>query len=69
MQLPKFESLSSRQYTVAVRLTPNQSPAGQIPLKQQSARTCGTGSDSSDDVEIMKWNEIFFFKIDSMVSI
>ncbi|KAL3499805.1 hypothetical protein ACH5RR_038898 [Cinchona calisaya] len=64
-ELPKIESLASRQYTVAVRLTPNQSQAGQLQLKQQSARTCGTGSESSDDVEIVKWNEMFFFKIDS----
>lgn len=65
-ELPKFESLSSRKYTVAVRLTPNWRQAGQSQPKQQSARTCGTGSDNSSTVEIVKWNEIFFFKIDSV---
>nr|XP_027080056.1 uncharacterized protein LOC113703042 isoform X2 [Coffea arabica] len=62
-ELPKFESLSSNQYAVAVHLIPNQSQAGELQPNRQSARTCGTGSDSSSDVEIVKWNEVFFFKI------
>lgn len=71
MQLKKLESFSSLQYTVAVRLTLDQRNAGHWQMNQQSARTCGKGSDSleSSDLELVKWNEIFFFKIDSPVSI
>lgn len=66
-ELKQFESFSSHQYTVAVRLTVDQTNAGHLPMNQQSARTCGNGSDSleSSDLELVKWNEIFFFKIDS----
>lgn len=68
MQFPKVESLSSPQYTVAVRLARDQSNAGQLQIRQQSARTCGSDSSTSSEVELVKWNEIFFFKIDSPVS-
>ncbi|CAI9095544.1 OLC1v1031527C1 [Oldenlandia corymbosa var. corymbosa] len=64
-EIPKTESLSSCQYGVTVRLTPSQSPSVQSQQNQQSARTSGAGAASSPGVEIVKWNEVFFFKIDS----
>lgn len=69
MQLQKVESLSSRQYTVAVRIYPDQSHPNESFLDQHVARTCGTISDDSksSDTEFLKWNEIFFFKVDSLV--
>ncbi|XP_059641926.1 uncharacterized protein LOC132283907 [Cornus florida] len=64
---PKVGGLFSHQYIVAVRLTLDQSlPNGSL-LNQQSARTCGTSSDCSisSDCELVCWNEMFFFKVDS----
>ncbi|XP_022861011.1 uncharacterized protein LOC111381459 [Olea europaea var. sylvestris] len=68
-ELQKVESLSSRQYTVAVRIYPDQSHPNESFLDQHVARTCGTISDDSksSDTEFLKWNEIFFFKVDSLV--
>ncbi|KAL3817950.1 hypothetical protein ACJIZ3_003855 [Penstemon smallii] len=67
-ELQKVEALSTLQYSVSVRLYKDQNQPSQSYLNQQSARTCGTGSDSSEhsDVELVKWNEVFFFKIDSV---
>lgn len=69
MQFPRVEGLSSHQYAVAVRLTPNQHLSYETAATQQSARTRGASSDhSSPSVqEIVIWNEIFFFKVDSPV--
>lgn len=66
-QFPRVEGLSSHQYAVAVRLTPNQHLSYETAATQQSARTRGASSDhSSPSVqEIVIWNEIFFFKVDS----
>ncbi|KAL8101699.1 hypothetical protein AgCh_033550 [Apium graveolens] len=65
--LPRVEGPSSRQYTVALRLTVKQSLRSESPLYHQSARTCGTSSvvSVSSDLVSVKWNEIFFFKIES----
>lgn len=67
-QFPRVEGLSSHQYTVAVHLAPDQCiPSGSL-LNQQSARTCGSSPDHSSDsmLETVNWNEVFFFKIDSL---
>ncbi|KAL2233065.1 UNVERIFIED_CONTAM: putative vacuolar protein sorting-associated protein 13D, partial [Sesamum indicum] len=68
-ELPKLEGFSSQQYSVGVRVYEDQNHPSQSYLHQQSARTCGSGSDGSEssDVEFVKWNEVFFFKVDSMV--
>jgi vacuolar protein sorting-associated protein 13A/C len=68
MQFQRVEGLSSHQYTVSIRLTPEQSLSTEWQLHQQSARTCGSSSDNlSSDLELVNWNEVFFFKVDSPV--
>ncbi|KAK9144775.1 hypothetical protein Sjap_004678 [Stephania japonica] len=65
--LPGVDGLLNQQYVVAVRLVPNEDiPSGSL-LKQQSARTCGSSADHSfpDETELVNWNEMFFFKVDS----
>ncbi|XP_028077973.1 LOW QUALITY PROTEIN: uncharacterized protein LOC114279888 [Camellia sinensis] len=64
----RAEGLSSHQYSVAVRLSLDQSLPGGSLINQQSARTCGTSSDhiASSGLELVKWNEIFFFRVDSV---
>lgn len=71
VQFPRVEGLSSRQYSVAVRLTLDQTLSSGALVNQQSARTCGTSSENSisSDLELVNWNEIFFFKVDSPVSV
>ncbi|XP_062073801.1 uncharacterized protein LOC133778015 isoform X2 [Humulus lupulus] len=65
-ELPRMRGLTSPQYTVAIRLTPDRSLASEVMLQQQSARTCGSSSDYiSSENELVKWNEVFFFKVDS----
>ncbi|XP_071692229.1 uncharacterized protein [Rutidosis leptorrhynchoides] len=66
-QFPKVEGLGSHQYGIAVCLTPGQSSSGML-LGRQSARTCGASSksDESSNLELVTWNEIFFFKADPM---
>ncbi|KAL5551261.1 hypothetical protein UlMin_001437, partial [Ulmus minor] len=65
-QFPIVGGLSFPQYTVAIRLTPDRSLPGESLNHQQSARTCGSSSDhSSSELELINWNEIFFFKVDS----
>ncbi|OVA12725.1 Pleckstrin homology domain [Macleaya cordata] len=68
-QLPTVEGLSTHQYTVAIRLVPNECLPSDSLLKEQSARTCGTSSDRSlpSGLELVNWNETFFFKVDSPV--
>ncbi|KAK4400478.1 hypothetical protein Sango_1153900 [Sesamum angolense] len=68
-ELPKLEGFSSQQYSVGVRVYEDKNHPSQSYLRQQSARTCGTEPDGSEssDVEFVKWNEVFFFKVDSMV--
>ncbi|KAF8380627.1 hypothetical protein HHK36_028116 [Tetracentron sinense] len=65
--IPCVEGLSTHQYTVTVRLVPNQSlPSGSLP-KQQSARTCGSSSAYylPSGLQLVNWSETFFFKVDS----
>ncbi|XVE65214.1 hypothetical protein DITRI_Ditri07aG0162900 [Diplodiscus trichospermus] len=63
---PRVEGLTSHQYTVAVRLSPDHSLPSDSLLHQQSARTCGhISSYLSSDVELVDWSELFFFKVDS----
>ncbi|KAK9266873.1 hypothetical protein L1049_027132 [Liquidambar formosana] len=65
-ELPRVEGLSSHQYTVAVRIAPDQSLSNGSMLNQQSARTCGSSSDySSSEIVLVNWNEMFFFKVDT----
>ncbi|PON47154.1 Vacuolar protein sorting-associated protein, partial [Parasponia andersonii] len=65
-QFPRIRGLTSPQYTVAIRLTPDISVASESVLHQQSARTCGSSSDPlSTERELVNWNEVFFFKVDS----
>lgn len=68
MQFLRVGGLTSPQYTVAIRLTHDQSFGSESLHYQQSARTCGSSSDSfSSEVELVTWNEVFFFKVDSPV--
>lgn len=69
MQLLKLEGLSSHQYSVGVRVYEDQGHPSQSNLNQQRARTCGIESRDSEssDIVFVKWNEVFFFKIGSMV--
>ena len=69
MQFPRVEGSDSQQYTVAVRLSPNQSLPTDALVHQQSARTCGRRAHHllHSNLEFVKWNEIFFFKVDSLV--
>ncbi|XWS38677.1 hypothetical protein CRYUN_Cryun19dG0151500 [Craigia yunnanensis] len=63
---PRVEGLTSHQYTVAVRLSPDHSLPSESLLHQQSARTCGgISSYLSSDIESVDWSEMFFFKVDS----
>ncbi|XP_050141691.1 uncharacterized protein LOC126617690 [Malus sylvestris] len=64
-QFPQVGGLASPQYTIAIRLSPDTNlPSGSL-SHQQSARTCGSSSDHlSSELELVKWNEIFFFKVD-----
>lgn len=69
-ELPKVEGLSFPQYTAAVHLTVNQSSGDQSLLSRQRAHTTGSASDSSgcSEFEVVQWNEIFYFKVDSVES-
>ncbi|XP_008465914.2 uncharacterized protein LOC103503494 isoform X1 [Cucumis melo] len=65
-QLPRVEGPAVHQYTVAVRLTPVQGVFAEL-QHQQSARTSRSSSDHSlsAEVDLVHWNEIFFFKVES----
>ncbi|KAF3672124.1 hypothetical protein FXO38_06262 [Capsicum annuum] len=68
-EFQKAEGLSSHEYAVEVRLAPVQGhPCPSLSI-QQSARTRGSSSygSISADVISVKWNEVFFFKVDSPV--
>lgn len=69
MQIPRVHGSALQQYTVAIRLTPDQSLSTDVLLHQQSARTCASSPHRllPSDVELVEWNEIFFFKVDSLV--
>lgn len=69
VQFPRAAGPSSNQYTVAVRLTLDENLFSGSPLTQQSVRTCGASAVNSSSSELVsvKWNEIFFFKIESLV--
>ncbi|XP_058190168.1 uncharacterized protein LOC131307586 isoform X5 [Rhododendron vialii] len=59
--------LSDHQFTVAVRLSLDQSLPGGSLLNRQSARTCGASSHiGGSDLELVMWNEMFFFRVDSL---
>ncbi|XP_021892866.1 uncharacterized protein LOC110810873 isoform X2 [Carica papaya] len=65
-QFPGVAGLASHQYTVAIRLTQDQSACGESFLHQQSARTSGSISNySCSELEVVNWSEVFFFKVDS----
>lgn len=68
IQLPRVEGPAVHQYTVAVRLTPIQGVFAEL-QHQQSARTSSSSSDHSlsAEVDLVYWNEIFFFKVESPV--
>lgn len=66
-EFQQVEGLSSHEYAVEVRLAPDQShPCPSLSI-QQSARTRGNSSYGSiaSDIISVKWNEVFFFKVDS----
>ncbi|KAL6543919.1 hypothetical protein OROGR_010416 [Orobanche gracilis] len=67
-ELLKLEGLSSHQYSVGIRVHDDPRHLSQLHLNQQFARTCGTRPDDSEssDVELVKWDEVFFFKVDSL---
>nr|XP_043638921.1 uncharacterized protein LOC122610015 [Erigeron canadensis] len=67
-QFPKVEGLGSHQYGIAVCLTPGQSLSNGMLLGRQSARTSGASSvsDESSNLELVMWDEIFFFKADQL---
>lgn len=69
MQFQQVEGLSSHEYAVEVRLAPDESHPNQSLSTQQNARTRGNNSygSISSDVISVKWNEAFFFKVDSPV--
>ncbi|XP_021768084.1 uncharacterized protein LOC110732449 isoform X1 [Chenopodium quinoa] len=67
-QFKKLDGLSSRQYAVSIRLSPEPILSDATALNQlQSVRTCGRCSESSSSLklECVKWREVFFFKVDS----
>lgn len=66
-QFPSVGGLT-HQYTVAIRLSPNQTLSGDSSLHQQSSRTRGSISSysSSSKLEVVNWSEVFFFKVDSL---
>lgn len=69
LQLLRGGGLSDHQFTVAVRLSLDQSLPGGSLLNRQIARTCGASSHiGGSDLELVKWNEMFFFRVDSLVS-
>ncbi|XP_031125724.1 uncharacterized protein LOC116028070 isoform X1 [Ipomoea triloba] len=65
-ELKKVAGLSSHQYTVAVRLFLDQNQPGLSLLHEQSARTRGISIDDSSAIVSVQWNEVFFFRIDSL---
>lgn len=68
LQFPQGRGLTSPQYTIAIRLSPDPSLPSESLSHQQSARTCGSSSEHlSSELELVKWNEIFFFKVDDPV--
>nr|XP_016473057.1 PREDICTED: uncharacterized protein LOC107795012 [Nicotiana tabacum] len=66
-EFQQVEGLSSHEYAVEVRLAPDESHPNQSLSTQQNARTRGNNSygSISSDVISVKWNEAFFFKVDS----
>ncbi|CAH9120085.1 unnamed protein product [Cuscuta europaea] len=64
-ELKKVAGLSSHLFTVAVRIM-NQNQPGLSLLPEQSVRTRGITTNGSSSVFSLKWNEVFFFKIDSL---
>ncbi|PNY06054.1 pleckstrin homology domain-containing protein, partial [Trifolium pratense] len=67
-QFPRVGGSDSQQYAVAVRLSPKPSLPADALVHQHSARTCGRRAHQvvPSDLELVKWNEIFFFKVDSL---
>ncbi|GMH29787.1 hypothetical protein Nepgr_031630 [Nepenthes gracilis] len=67
-QFRREEGLSSHLYAVVVRLSLDPGIPDGIMLSQQSARTSGSISEypSSSELEYVKWNEVFFFKVESL---
>ncbi|KAK4262505.1 hypothetical protein QN277_028058 [Acacia crassicarpa] len=67
-QFPRVEGSALQQYTVAIRLTPDQSLSTDTLLHKQSSRTCASSPYQllPSDIELVEWNEMFFFKVDSL---
>ncbi|KAG9142715.1 hypothetical protein Leryth_005471 [Lithospermum erythrorhizon] len=67
-EFPKVEGLSGRQYTLSIRLALDQNCLEGSHLDYQNARTKGSGASGSgsSETELVKWNEVFFFKIGSL---
>ncbi|XP_077244890.1 pleckstrin homology (PH) domain-containing protein [Tasmannia lanceolata] len=66
-ELPSVEGLITPQYTLEIRLSPNQCIPSESILLQQSARTRGVISEHSlpSGHASINWSETFFFKVDS----
>ncbi|XP_031502249.1 uncharacterized protein LOC116265643 [Nymphaea colorata] len=64
-EFPCDDLVNTHQYMVAIRIAQNDC----MPVskqQQQTARTCFINSEcNSDGLSLAKWNEIFFFKIES----
>ncbi|KAF3782527.1 Vacuolar sorting-associated protein 13C [Nymphaea thermarum] len=64
-EFPCDDLVNTHQYMVAIRISQNDC----MPVskqQQQTARTCFINSEcNSDGLSLAKWNEIFFFKIES----
>lgn len=67
MQFPYVEGLTTGIYVVLVhtfRKNPNESS-----LQQPNVRTCGAMSEHiSSGMALVEWNEVFFLKVDDLVS-
>jgi len=66
-QVKDDEGLDTGEYMTAVRLFSENHSISVI--QQQSARTCAaTGEYSSQNTRKVNWNEMFFFKVERVVS-
>lgn len=65
-QIKEDEGLETGEYMTAVRLFSENYSISVV--QQQSARTCAaTGEHSSQNTRKVNWNEMFFFKVESVV--
>ncbi|EPS74221.1 hypothetical protein M569_00532, partial [Genlisea aurea] len=68
-ELQKKEGLSSCQYSIGLHILEDDHHPARSQISQQRARTSGVGSAGSDPtkIESVKWNEVFFFRVNSMI--